>query len=569
MKKYDAMRLSGTILLAHLALCAAFLLLLIAASGSTSTFTFRSPYGLVLGLLFIGLPAFAFGWGLRSAKDPFDKKLCWNAAMVLYVLNAAAFLLAPEFGTGNVIAMWWGMPMAPALAGLNAFAAPQSALYLFGGALLAAVEPLCLTLGLLSGKRTENEIKNNTGAPAEAAERTDDKEKNPMREMILCKLGEVVLKGLNRRSFEDKLIGNLRRRTAKCGNFRIYSKQSTIYVEPVNDESDLAAAYAACKQVFGVIAVSRALPCEKDVQAIIRTAKDYLAPEFARAKDFKVESKRADKTFPLTSIQLSQQVGGALHQAFPRCAVNVHDPELTVFIEIRDDAAYVHGPAEAGAGGLPIGMGGSAVSLLSGGIDSPVASYMMAKRGVSLEMVHFFSPPYTSDAAKEKVLELAQLLTPWCGRLTVHIVPFTEIQEQIRMNCPEDHFTLIMRRFMMRLAQRVADEVRAKALVTGECLGQVASQTMEALRVSEDVVELPVLRPLIGMDKEEIIRISRKIGTFDTSILPYEDCCTVFTPRHPKTKPHVEEVRELEAVLDIDALCDRAMAGRERVRIKL
>ena len=390
-----------------------------------------------------------------------------------------------------------------------------------------------------------------------------------MREMILCKLGEVVLKGLNRRSFEDKLIGNLRRRTAKCGNFRIYSKQSTIYVEPVNDESNLAAAYAACKQVFGVIAVSRALPCEKDVQAIIRTAKDYLAPEFARAKDFKVESKRADKTFPLTSIQLSQQVGGALHQAFPRCAVNVHDPELTVFIEIRDDAAYVHGPAEAGAGGLPIGMGGSAVSLLSGGIDSPVASYMMAKRGVSLEMVHFFSPPYTSDAAKEKVLELAQLLTPWCGRLTVHIVPFTEIQEQIRMNCPEDHFTLIMRRFMMRLAQRVADEVRAKALVTGECLGQVASQTMEALRVSEDVVELPVLRPLIGMDKEEIIRISRKIGTFDTSILPYEDCCTVFTPRHPKTKPHVEEVRELEAVLDIDSLCDRAMADRERVRIKL
>ena len=568
MKKYDAMRLSGTVLLAHLALCAAFLLLLIAASGSTSAFTFRSPYGLVLGLLFIGLPAFAFGWGLRSAKDPFDKKLCWNAAMVLYVLNAAAFLLAPEFGTGNVIAMWWGMPMAPALAGLSAFAAPQSALYLFGGALLAAVEPLCLTLGLLSGRRAENETKNNTGAPAEAAERTDDKEKNPMREMILCKLGEVVLKGLNRRSFEDKLIGNLRRRTAKCGNFRIYSKQSTIYVEPVNDESDLAAAYAACKQVFGVIAVSRALPCEKDVQAIIRTAKDYLAPEFARAKDFKVESKRADKTFPLTSIQLSQQVGGALHQAFPRCAVNVHDPELTVFIELRDDAAYVHGPAEAGAGGLPIGMGGSAVSLLSGGIDSPVASYMMAKRGVSLEMVHFFSPPYTSDAAKEKVLELAQLLTPWCGRLTVHIVPFTEIQEQIRMNCPEDHFTLIMRRFMMRLAQRVADEVRAKALVTGECLGQVASQTMEALRVSEDVVELPVLRPLIGMDKEEIIRISRKIGTFDTSILPYEDCCTVFTPRHPKTKPHVEEVRELEAVLDVDALCDRAMAGREFVRIK-
>ena len=389
-----------------------------------------------------------------------------------------------------------------------------------------------------------------------------------MREMILCKLGEVVLKGLNRRSFEDKLIGNLRRRTAKCGNFRIYSKQSTIYVEPVNDESDLTAAYAACKQVFGVIAVSRALPCEKDVQAIIRTAKDYLAPEFARAKDFKVESKRADKTFPLTSIQLSQQVGGALHQAFPRCAVNVHDPELTVFIEIRDDAAYVHGPAEAGAGGLPIGMGGRAVSLLSGGIDSPVASYMIAKRGVELEMIHFASPPYTSEQAREKVLQLARELVPWCGRLNVTIVPFAEIQEEIRRNCPEDHFTLIMRRFMMRLADALARDLNCRALVTGESLGQVASQTMDALAVSGDVTDLPVLRPVIGMDKEEIVRIARHIGTFETSILPYEDCCTVFTPRHPKTRPHVEEVREMEQALDVEGLVRRAMEGREVVKLR-
>ena len=389
-----------------------------------------------------------------------------------------------------------------------------------------------------------------------------------MREMILCKLGEVVLKGLNRRSFEDKLIGNLRRRTAKCGNFRIYSKQSTIYVEPVNDESDLTAAYAACKQVFGVIAVSRALPCEKDVQAIIRTAKDYLAPEFARAKDFKVESKRADKTFPLTSIQLSQQVGGALHQAFPRCAVNVHDPELTVFIELRDDAAYVHGPAEAGAGGLPIGMGGRAVSLLSGGIDSPVASYMIAKRGVELEMIHFASPPYTSEQAREKVLQLARELVPWCGRLNVTIVPFAEIQEEIRRNCPEDHFTLIMRRFMMRLADALARDLNCRALVTGESLGQVASQTMDALAVSGDVTDLPVLRPVIGMDKEEIVRIARHIGTFETSILPYEDCCTVFTPRHPKTRPHVEEVREMEQALDVEGLVRRAMEGREVVKLR-
>ena len=390
-----------------------------------------------------------------------------------------------------------------------------------------------------------------------------------MKEMILCKLGEVVLKGLNRRSFEDKLIANLRRRTSKCGNYRIYSKQSTNYVEPVDNFCDLDAAFAACRQVFGVITVSRALPCEKNVPSIIETAKTYLRGELSTAKSFKVESKRADKTFPLTSIQLSQQVGGALHQAFPNLAVNVHDPELTVFLEVRDDAAFVHGPAVPGAGGLPLGMGGTAVTLLSGGIDSPVSSWMMAKRGVTLEPVHFFSPPYTSEAAKEKVVELARKLTPWCGRMRLQIVPFTEIQEEIRRKCPEDFFTLIMRRFMMRIAQRCADEVHAKAIVTGECLGQVASQTMEALRCTEDAAALPVLRPLIGMDKEEIVRLSRKIGTFDTSILPYEDCCTVFTPRHPKTKPHLGEVREIEAALDVDALCAKAMENREFVRIKL
>ena len=389
-----------------------------------------------------------------------------------------------------------------------------------------------------------------------------------MREMILCKLGEVVLKGLNRRSFEDKLMANVRRRVSKCGAFRIYSKQSTIYVEPENDDCDMPAAYDACKKVFGIICVSKAVPCDKNVQAIIRTAKEYLADNMTAARSFKVESKRADKTFPLTSIQLSQQVGGALHQAFPTCEVNVHDPELVVHIEIRDDAAYVHGPSEPAAGGLPLGMGGTAVSLLSGGIDSPVSSYMIAKRGVNLEMVHFFSPPYTSEAAKEKVLSLAKLLVPWCGRMTVQIVPFTEIQEEIRGNCPEEFFTLIMRRFMMRIAQRIADSLHAKALVTGENLGQVASQTIEALGVTEDVTTIPVLRPLIGMDKEEIIRISRKIGTFDTSILPYEDCCTVFTPRHPRTKPHLDEVRETEAALDVDGLVERALAGRTFVRLK-
>ena len=389
-----------------------------------------------------------------------------------------------------------------------------------------------------------------------------------MHEMILCKLGEVVLKGLNRRSFEDKLMSNIRRRVSKCGSFRIYSKQSTIYVEPQSGACDVEAAYDACRKVFGIICVSKAVPCEKNVQAIIATAKEYLADSMRSARSFKVESKRADKTFPLTSIQLSQQVGGALHQAFPACAVDVHDPELTVHIEIRDEQAYVHGPSEAAAGGLPLGMGGTAVSLLSGGIDSPVSSYMIAKRGVNLEMVHFFSPPYTSEAAKEKVLSLAKLLVPWCGRMTVQLVPCTESQEEIRRSCPEEYFTLIMRRFMMRIAQRAADQIHARALVTGENLGQVASQTIEALGVTEEVTTLPVLRPLIGMDKEEIIRLSRRIGTFDTSILPYEDCCTVFTPRHPRTRPQLDEVRAAESVLDIEGLVDRAMKGREFVRLK-
>ena len=389
-----------------------------------------------------------------------------------------------------------------------------------------------------------------------------------MQEIILCKLGEVVLKGLNRRSFEQKLISNIRRRTNRFGNFKIYSRQSTIYVEPQGEDCNVSAAYDACRQIFGIIAIARAVPCEKDKVAIFKTAKTYLGDALRSAKSFKVESKRADKSFPMSSIQVSQWVGGALHDAFPHLTVDVHHPDLTVYVEIREDAAYVHAPSQSAAGGLPIGMGGAAVSLLSGGIDSPVSSWMMAKRGVQLEMIHFASPPYTSELAREKVLRLARELTPWTGRLNVYIIPFTEIQEAIRQHCPEDHFTLIMRRFMMRLADQLARELHCKALVTGECLGQVASQTMQALAVSGDVTELPILRPLIGMDKEEIVRLARHIGTFDTSILPYEDCCTVFTPRHPKTRPDVAEVRELESVLDIDGLCARAMAGREMVRVR-
>ena len=313
-----------------------------------------------------------------------------------------------------------------------------------------------------------------------------------MDEIILLKLGELVLKGLNRRSFEDKLIANARRRLKDLGKFRVYTKQSTMYVEPQEEHCDLEGAWTAMTRLFGVVGLSRARACGKTADAILETAKEYLGEKLQTAKTFKVESKRADKTFPMTSIQLSQYVGGELHDMYPHLQVDVHHPELTIHLEVRDYAAYVHADPEPGAGGLPVGIGGRAVSLLSGGIDSPVASWMIAKRGIALEMVHFFSYPYTSLEAKEKVLDLARLLTPWCGHMMVHVVPFTEIQEELRRSCPEELFTVLMRRFMMRIAERVAQRCDAGAIVTGESLGQVASQTMEAMRATAAVCSLPV-----------------------------------------------------------------------------
>ena len=387
-----------------------------------------------------------------------------------------------------------------------------------------------------------------------------------MNDIILLKLGEIVLKGLNRKSFEQKLMGNIRRRLAPLGTFRVYCLQSTVYVEG-EEGADMDAAFEAMQQVFGVISLSRAAPCEKNKEAIARLAIEYLRDEMESAKSFKVESKRSDKAFPMTSIELSQYVGGELADAYPDTAVDVHDPELTVHIEVRDLAAYVHAAPVPGAGGMPVGSNGVAVTLLSGGIDSPVSTYMIAKRGVRLIPVHFFSFPYTSQQAKDKVVELGRQLTAYCGRMTMEVVPFTHIQEEIRDKCPEEYFTLIMRRFMMRIAQHIAEANGAKAIVTGENLGQVASQTMEAMASTQAVTHLPVLQPLIGMDKEEIITIARKIGTFDTSILPYEDCCTVFTPRHPRTRPQVSEVEAAESALDVDTLVQEALQGIERISL--
>ena len=388
-----------------------------------------------------------------------------------------------------------------------------------------------------------------------------------MNEMILIKLGEMVLKGLNRRSFEDKLKSNINRKIGGYGKFRVYTRQSTTYVEPLNDDCDIEAAYQAIRKVFGIVGVSIARACDKDKDVILATCKEYLHDKLSTAKTFKVETKRADKQFPMTSVQLSQYVGGELHEAYDNLEVDVHHPELIVHVEVRDFSAYVHANAEPGAGGLPVGSNGVAVSLLSGGIDSPVASWMIAKRGITLEMVHFFSYPYTSLEAKEKVIELARILTPWCGRMNVHIVPFTAIQEELRRSCPEELFTIVMRRFMMRISEQVAHRVGAKALVTGECLGQVASQTMEAMHATGSVCTIPVFRPVIGMDKEEIVQIARKIGTFETSILPFEDCCTVFTPRHPRLRPVISEIEYAEKDMDIDAMVLDAVTNIERITV--
>lgn len=384
-----------------------------------------------------------------------------------------------------------------------------------------------------------------------------------MKEIILIKNGEIALKGLNRATFEDIMIKNMRRRLSRLGKFKITKAQSTVYVEPADEEIDLDEAVEILKKVFGIAAMSRALVTQKELEAIQHDAVEYLRDTLAQVKTFKVEAKRSDKSFPYKSPEICREVGGFLLEHYPHLKVDVHHPEIVVTVEVRDFAAYVHAGVIQGAGGIPIGSSGKATLLLSGGIDSPVAGYMMAKRGLVLDAVHFVSPPYTSERAKLKVVELAQEMCEYCGTIKLHIVPFTHIQEQIKELCPQELFTIIMRRFMMRISQQVAKKAGCEALITGESMGQVASQTLGAIACTDRVCSMPVFRPLIGMDKSEIIEISRKIGTFETSILPYEDCCTVFTPRHPRTRPSVSLVEQAESVLDIEALTEEAVSGIE------
>lgn len=386
-----------------------------------------------------------------------------------------------------------------------------------------------------------------------------------MKEMFLLKLGEIVLKGANRRTFEDKLKQNARRRMACFGNFKVYIMQSALYIEPQDDACDLDGAWEACGTLFGIASMCRCRACDKTLDAIFHAVTEYLGDDLANAKSFKVESKRSDKAFPLNSIQISQEIGGRIAEAYPHVAVDVHDPDYLVNIEVRDFAAYVHGPALPGAGGLPTGTGGRAALLLSGGIDSPVAGYMIAKRGVEIEAIHFFSYPYTSERAKEKVLSLGRLLARYSGTFKIHIVPFTKIQMEIHEKTPDEMGTIMMRRFMMRIAERIAVRRKCQALITGESVGQVASQTMESLICTDAVVNMPIFRPVIGMDKVEIIDIANKIGTYETSIEPYEDCCTVFTPRRPVTHPRLDKVEAAEAAMDIDGLIAEALAGVETI----
>ena len=382
-----------------------------------------------------------------------------------------------------------------------------------------------------------------------------------MKEIVLIKLGEMVLKGLNRRTFEDVLIKNLKYRLRGLGGVEIRIAQSTIYVRPMSDDADLDEICDRIGEVFGIIAYSRACVCEKDFDDILEKAPEYAAPYLEDAKTFKVEAKRSDKRFPYKSPEISAQVGGKILSRFPRLKVDVHNPDVTVTVEVRDFGAYIRCAAIRGQGGMPVGTSGLATVLISGGIDSPVAAYMMAKRGLKLNAVHFESPPYTSERAKLKVEKLLKQVSRYAGAIEMHTVPLTKVQEAMRDRCPEELFTVLLRRVMMKIASRIAEQTGSGALITGESLGQVASQTLYALGCTDAAASKVVFRPLIGMDKQEIINISRRIGTFETSIEPYEDCCTVFTPKHPRTRPVLRYVERAEQEAALDEMIEEAIKG--------
>ncbi len=389
-----------------------------------------------------------------------------------------------------------------------------------------------------------------------------------MKEIILAKYGEIALKGLNKHTFEDTLIKNIRYRLKAVGQFNITRAQSTVYIEPKTDYIDIDDAIERLRKIFGIAKLCRAVVIEKDWDEIAKIAPDYLEDALSGARSFKVVARRADKRFPMNSPQIMMELGEVLLEKYPHLKVDVHNPEIIVTVEIREHNAFIHADNIDGAGGMPIGSSGRALLLLSGGIDSPVAGYMIAKRGVKVSAIHFESPPYTSERARMKVERLAGKMAEYCGAIDFYCVPFTRIQEEIRNNCNEEFFTIIMRRIMMEIAQKVAEQNNLQALVTGESIGQVASQTMSAIACTDVVATIPVFRPVIGMDKSEIVITSRKIDTFDISIEPFEDCCTVFTPKHPKTKPVLADVIEEQNKYDFAPLIEQAIIDTQKYTIK-
>lgn len=389
-----------------------------------------------------------------------------------------------------------------------------------------------------------------------------------MKEIILLKDGEIVLKGLNRRSFEDVLKKNIKFALKGSGRYEVTSAQSTIYVRPMSEDCDLDEAFERAKRVFGIAALCKAAVCEeKTMESVLVTAPAYLEKQLKSVKTFKVEAKRSDKQFPLKSPEICRELGGKLLEVYPHLTVDVHNPDLIVYVEIRDFGAYIHCNPERGAGGIPVGTGGRAAILISGGIDSPVAAYMMAKRGIRLTAIHFASPPYTSRRAEEKVVKLLQKVSRYSGSMTMYTVPFTKLQEKLKNDCPEELFTIIMRRLMMQISEKIAKDNDCQALITGESLGQVASQTIGALGCTDEATDMLVFRPLIGMDKQEIIDISYKIDTYETSIEPYEDCCTVFTPKHPRTRPVLKYVKETQENAGFDELVTEALENLKLTKI--
>ena len=382
-----------------------------------------------------------------------------------------------------------------------------------------------------------------------------------MKEIVLIKVGEIVLKGLNRKNFESMLIKNMKNVLRGADRCKITSSQSTIRVEPLDDDADIDEICERISKVFGIVAFHRAAVAEKNMESITDVALKYLEETLEGASTFKVEAKRSDKKFPLKSPEICRELGGIILQNHNHLTVDVHNPDVQVTVEVRDFGAYIHASVIKGAGGVPVGSSGNGTILISGGIDSPVAAWMMAKRGLRLNAVHFASPPYTSQRAEDKVVRLLKKVCAYAGNITMYTVPFTEIQEKIKNDCPEELFTIIMRRLMMQISQRVAKETNSSCLITGGSLGQVASQTMPAIVTTDEASDMVVFRPLIGMDKEEIIRISRKIDTFDISIEPYEDCCTVFTPKHPRTKPVLKYVKEAEEKAGFDEMIERAVSN--------